>query len=141
MLHAQKEKLKKRVRKNTPCASLWSCAHGILIEIWIQLAALRVQIAEALIISEKKNQFKKGKTKLIIHYLQMCECVFENITICPGSLDLFYIVTYQMKWVKTTWTYSSVCPRCTNQYTLGKYALVQKGCLNKNKSMLSFFFK
>ena len=27
-------------------------------------------------------------------------------TVCPGSSDPFYIVTYYMKWVATSWTYS-----------------------------------
>ena len=25
--------------------------------------------------------------------------------VCPKSLDPFYIVTYYIKWVKTSWTY------------------------------------
>ena len=28
----------------------------------------------------------------------------DNITVCPGSSDSFYIVTYYMKWVTTSWT-------------------------------------
>ena len=27
-------------------------------------------------------------------------------TVCSKSLDPFYIVTYYIKWVKTSWTYS-----------------------------------
>ena len=27
--------------------------------------------------------------------------------VCPKSLDLFRIVTYHMKWVKISWTYST----------------------------------
>ena len=26
-------------------------------------------------------------------------------TVCPGSSDLFYIVSYKMKWVTTSWTH------------------------------------
>ena len=29
----------------------------------------------------------------------------DSTTICPGSLDPFYIVTKYMKWVKTSWTH------------------------------------
>ena len=28
------------------------------------------------------------------------------ITVCPGSSDTFYVVTYYIKWVTTSWTYS-----------------------------------
>ena len=36
-------------------------------------------------------------------------------TVCPGSSDPFYVVTYYIKWVTTSWTYSmqyhpSGCP-------------------------------
>ena len=35
--------------------------------------------------------------------------------VCPGSSDPFYIVTYFIKWVTTSWTYSTtVCPRISN---------------------------
>ena len=30
-----------------------------------------------------------------------------NHTVCPRSLDPFYIVNYKMKWIKTSWTYIS----------------------------------
>ena len=29
-----------------------------------------------------------------------------NSTVCPGSSDPFYIVTYYIEWVTTSWTYS-----------------------------------
>ena len=28
-------------------------------------------------------------------------------TVCPGSSDPFYVVTYYIKWVTTSWTYST----------------------------------
>ena len=28
-------------------------------------------------------------------------------TVCPGSSDPFYVVTYYSKWVTTSWTYSN----------------------------------
>ena len=28
------------------------------------------------------------------------------ITVCPGSSDPFYVVSYYIKWVTTSWTYS-----------------------------------
>ena len=42
----------------------------------------------------------------------MCERFLEysqelqNTTICPRSSDPFYIVTYNKKWVTTSWTHS-----------------------------------
>ena len=30
----------------------------------------------------------------------------DHTTVCPGSSDQFYIVTYYIKWVTTSWTYS-----------------------------------
>ena len=32
-------------------------------------------------------------------------------TVCPGSSDLFYIVSYYIKWITTSWTHST-----TNAY-------------------------
>ena len=29
--------------------------------------------------------------------------------VCPRSLDTFYIVSFYIKWVKTSWTYSILC--------------------------------
>ena len=29
-------------------------------------------------------------------------------TVCPGSSDPFYLVTYFIKWVTTSWTYSMI---------------------------------
>ena len=31
---------------------------------------------------------------------------FYISTVCPGSSDLFYIVSYYIKWVTTSWTHS-----------------------------------
>ena len=36
------------------------------------------------------------------------------ITICPRSSGPFYIVTYYIKWVNTSWTYSMVIYIRTN---------------------------
>ena len=32
---------------------------------------------------------------------------YLSTTVCPGSLDSLYIVTYYMKWVKTSLTYNN----------------------------------
>ena len=31
-----------------------------------------------------------------------------NDTICPRNSDQFYVVTYYLKWVTTSWTYSMI---------------------------------
>ena len=33
---------------------------------------------------------------------------FVLITVCAGSSDPFYIVSYYIKWVTTSWTHSSI---------------------------------
>ena len=30
----------------------------------------------------------------------------QVITVCPKSLELFYVISYYTKWVKTSWTES-----------------------------------
>ena len=32
----------------------------------------------------------------------------DYCTVCPGSSDPVYIVTYYIKWVTTSWTHSSI---------------------------------
>ena len=40
-----------------------------------------------------------------------------NHTVCPRSSDPFYIVSYDMKWVTTSWTYSTIRPpTCSLMY-------------------------
>ena len=36
-----------------------------------------------------------------------CSMQVGNITVCPGSSDPFYVVTYYIKWVTTSWTYGT----------------------------------
>ena len=33
--------------------------------------------------------------------------LYEWYTVCPRSSDLFYILTYYLKWVPTSWTHST----------------------------------
>ena len=42
-------------------------------------------------------------------YQRTGKCQFRILhTVCPGSSDPFYIVTYYLKWVTTTWTHSMI---------------------------------
>ena len=40
--------------------------------------------------------------------LSLRHCVSTHSTVCPRSLDPFYIVRYYIKCVKTSWTYSTL---------------------------------
>ena len=53
--------------------------------------------------------------------------------VCPGSLDTFYIVTYYLKWVKTSLTYSV---NLTYKYLFLSYFFLQ----TPHWFSLSFFF-
>ena len=43
-----------------------------------------------------------------------------NTTVCPGSSDPFYIVTYYTKWVTTSWTYCILNPKKQGKEELKK---------------------
>ena len=52
-------------------------------------------------------------------------------TICPGSSDPFYIVSYYIKWVTTSWTYSideSVEKRALNPQLVNTRWLIGQCC-------------
>ena len=40
--------------------------------------------------------------------------IYLPSTVCPRSSDSFYVVTYYMKWVTTSWTYCMQVPECVN---------------------------
>ena len=44
---------------------------------------------------------KNGVTRLM-------NIIHGNRTVCPRCLDPFYIVSYLIKWVNTSWTHSKV---------------------------------
>ena len=50
-------------------------------------------------LKSEDSRFHPGIIKLTITSTHLC-------TICPGSSDPFYIVTYYIKWVTTSWTHS-----------------------------------
>ena len=41
----------------------------------------------------------------VIYYSFMHSC-YRQVLFCPRSLDTFYIASYYVNWVKTSWTYS-----------------------------------
>ena len=47
----------------------------------------------------RHRKMKNTKSKPFSYSESQC-------TVCPGSSDLFYILTYYIKWVTTSWTYS-----------------------------------
>ena len=61
---------------------------------------------------ERRNE-KKLRERLCgsISSFALCKSLFSCpriSTICPGSSDPIYIVSYYIKWVTTSWTYSSI---------------------------------
>ena len=50
-----------------------------------------------------------GKTRwdMIWNITWRLFCQYTNRTVCPGSSDPFYVVTIYIKWVTTSWTYST----------------------------------
>ena len=55
--------------------------------------------------------------RVYISILQICSCSRHFSTVCQGSSDPFHIVTYYIKWVTTSWTYSSKQNWPTNRRT------------------------
>ena len=50
-------------------------------------------------------------------------------TVCPRSGNPFYIATYYMKWVTTSWTYSTVCPESLAYFHIESSFVVLKNQL------------
>ena len=44
--------------------------------------------------------------KIFLHYLIKSILRIRKDTMCPRSSDPFYIVSYKIKWVTTSWTHS-----------------------------------
>ena len=53
--------------------------------------------------------------------------MFGGVTVCPRSLDPFYIISNNMKWGKTSWTYG----RNTNPHLDTKSNIKLKKSLQK----------
>ena len=51
-------------------------------------------------VSENNRKSKFNKKRCMVKYGQISEA-----TICPRSSDPFYMISYYMKWGKTSWTY------------------------------------
>ena len=45
----------------------------------------------------------------------------KELTCCSRSADSFYIVTYYLKWDKTSWAYSTVVQEDKTSWSYGKY--------------------
>ena len=72
-----------------------------------------ISISFTLSHSQKKYIFKSKQCKRIGEYI----CVKNTVqTVGPRNLDPIYIVTYYMKWAKTSWTDS----KCQNYKTILK---------------------
>ena len=47
-------------------------------------------------------------------------------TVCPGSIEPFYIVSYYIKWVTTSWTYSSRTYPCVDKNQHPKHTICSR---------------
>ena len=62
-------------------------------------------------------------------------CIFNRHTVCPRSSDPFYIVSYYVTWVTTSWAY------CRKH--IGSKAMPQSPCENIspcNSSLIKLYF-
>ena len=69
----------------------------------------------------EKNYKKWQKTNVLDIKLSS----FRIHTVCPGSSDPFYIVTYNVNWVTTSWTYSNSISYVYNVNSSPKYEIVR----------------
>ena len=70
-------------------------------------------------------------------------------TVCPRSSGPFYVVTYNIKWVTTSWTHSTthttvstVCPRSSNPFQIVSYIKLSTVCPGSSdppEKMLNIF--
>ena len=44
-------------------------------------------------------------------------------TVCPSSSDPFYVVSYCITWVTTSWTHSTVCPGSSDPFYAVSYCI------------------
>ena len=51
--------------------------------------------------------FPTGIQNLLLFIGQQNHDTANNFTVCPRSIDPFYVVIYNIKWAKTSWTHSS----------------------------------
>ena len=72
--------------------------------VWNIITNLRLMLSIAL------NQLKFVIESIRAHYIMSFLLIYVPwCTICPRSSDPFYIVTYYLKWVTSSWTYSTLC--------------------------------
>ena len=55
--------------------------------------------------------------KFQLYHGKILEVCHEQCTVCPRSLDPFHEVLYNIKWVKTSWTYSKNTSVLSNIHT------------------------
>ena len=68
---------------------------------------------------------------------------FYKYTVCPGSSDPFYIVTYYIKWVTSSWTYSIFLWRYDNPSECGansSYSSTMLACVVSYTFILYLYF-
>ena len=68
---------------------------GIDIIIYILMLALNMKISRIFCMNFNCRKLRVNCVRLL-----------RNVDMCPRSSDPFYIVSYFIKWVTTSWTYS-----------------------------------
>ena len=71
---------------------------------------LNVQIASTLIILDHSMFSKIPPIRYIMDRMRkivQCTSLLYATTVCPRRSDPFYVVTYYIKWVTTSWTYTT----------------------------------
>ena len=97
---------------------------GLNVCLWGRKYQQQQKIARR---AKKKTREKKKRAfpqeKQVIHYPHP-----QTYTVCPGSSDPFYIVSWYIKWVTTAWTHSNtplkiytVCPRSSYPFYISIY--------------------
>ena len=66
-----------------------------------------------LITTNDLDKFSTAKITLLVIIKCKMRLIKDIFEICPVSSDPFYIVTYYIKWVTTSWTYSIYQDLCS----------------------------
>ena len=99
--------------------NLWAINYNIKVIYLIYYLSIILTELESLLMFDTDKIYNKSRK----HLANAC-------TVCPRSLDLIYIVSYSIKWTKTSWTCSSDECSFKRVYTISsKHQLTEFGCM------------
>ena len=70
---------------------------------------LNIYFDKKIVFNSQNSKFRGCNEKCNDFSLSDVDCT----TVCPGSSDPFCVVSYYIKWVTTSWTYSTYPWNCT----------------------------